>query len=102
MKAELQRAKKLLRTGQIGQLIKRPAQTVMLCAPTNKAVQTLVSRFISDGWTKNELVVVGSQHTVLREIREHCLDFRLDRYRKLEKQVLQSEDGPERRAMRRK
>ena len=95
---ELLRALELLKKGQARQLIHRPPQTVMLCAPTNKAVQTLVSSFVRDGWTKNELVVVGSQHTVMPEILEYCLDYRLDRFRKLKKEIDDTEDGPERRA----
>ena len=84
---ELLRARELIEKGQARQLIHRPPQTVMLCAPTNKAVQTLVSSFVRDGWTKNELVVVGSQHTVMPEILEYCLDYRLDRFRKLKKEI---------------
>ena len=63
----------LLWKGQDHQLIHRPPKTVVFCAPTNKVVQTLLSSFVRDGWTKNELVVVGSQHTVLPEILEYCL-----------------------------
>ena len=54
----------------------------MMCAPTNKGLQTLVSRLIDHGWTKNELVVEASKEFVRPEIKDYCLGYRLDQFKK--------------------
>ena len=72
---------------------------IMLCAPTNKAVQTLVSRFIDEGWTKNEIVVVGNAATVKPEITEFCLEYRIKQLQELgqfKDELLKTPEGPDR------
>ena len=61
----------------------------MMCAPTNKGLQTLISRLIVEGWTKDDLVVEGGKTCVRPEIREYCLDYRLDRFKQKKKELKQ-------------